>query len=103
MRLHRRLRIGRPGMLARIGARRRSDREESDMEKTPVTPATPTRTDTIPPVKIDFEPTSSVREPWHEESIGHVFFQFRFGQKFDVNHPPTPLFRGENRQKPSFS
>ena len=26
--------------------------------------------------KIDFEPTS-VREPWHEESIGHVFFQFR--------------------------
>ena len=26
--------------------------------------------------EIDFEPTS-VREPWHEESIGHVFFQFR--------------------------
>ena len=26
--------------------------------------------------KIDFEPTS-VGEPWHEESIGHVFFQFR--------------------------
>ena len=36
--------------------------------------------------EIDFEPTS-VREPWHEESIGHVFFRFNFGQKFDVNHP----------------
>ena len=46
--------------------------------------------------KIDFEPTS-VREPWHEESIGHVFFQLR--TKFDVNHPPTPLLRGKSRQK----
>ena len=30
---HRRLRIGRPGMLARIGARRRVDREEIGMDK----------------------------------------------------------------------
>ena len=30
-------------------------------------------------------------------------FSFNFGQKFDVNHPPTPLFRGKNRQKTGFS
>ena len=30
-------------------------------------------------------------------------FSFNFGQKFDVNHPPTPLFRGKNRQKTDFS
>ena len=30
-------------------------------------------------------------------------FSFNFGQKFDANHPPTPLSRGENRQKNGFS
>ena len=30
-------------------------------------------------------------------------FSFNFGQKFDVNHPPTPVFRGKNRQKTDFS
>ena len=30
-------------------------------------------------------------------------FAFNFGQKFDFNHPPAPLFGGKNRQKSGFS